>query len=73
METEEEEALMVKVFESFVGDEPFHSSNVNKVLLLLGSTDSMPRWMCVHFADREENSEWVKWQTLMTYFAGCYC
>jgi hypothetical protein len=29
MEKEEEEALIVKVFESLVGDEPFHSSNVN--------------------------------------------
>jgi hypothetical protein len=29
MEKEEEEALIVKVFESLVGDEPFHSSNVS--------------------------------------------
>jgi hypothetical protein len=29
MEKEEEEALIVKVFESLVGDEPFHFSNVN--------------------------------------------
>ena len=28
METEELDALMVKVFDSFVEDEPFHSSNV---------------------------------------------
>lgn len=34
MVTEEEEALMMKVLESFVGDEPFHSSNVIVVLLL---------------------------------------
>lgn len=30
MEKEEEEALMVKVLESLVGDEPFHSSNVKE-------------------------------------------
>lgn len=42
MVTEEEEALMVKVLESFVGDEPFHSS---KVMVLLDTDEdaSMPR------------------------------
>lgn len=34
MEKEEEEALIVKVLESLVGDEPFHSSNVNNDVLL---------------------------------------
>lgn len=48
METEEEEALMVKVFESFEGDEPFHSSNVKVLLDIDGEgcgdceTESMP-------------------------------
>jgi len=41
MVTEEEEALMVKVLESFVGDEPFHSSKV-MVLLDTDEDDSMP-------------------------------
>jgi len=42
MVTEEEEALMVKVLDSFVGDEPFHSS---KVMVLLDTDEdaSMPR------------------------------
>jgi len=34
MEKEEEEALIVKVLVSLVGDEPFHSSNVNNDVLL---------------------------------------
>lgn len=42
MVTEEEEALMVKVLESFVGDEPFHSSKV-MVLLDTDEDGSMPR------------------------------
>jgi hypothetical protein len=45
MEKEEEEALIVKVFESLVGDEPFHSSNVNLLKeeeeTIEGETDSM--------------------------------
>ena len=39
MESEEEEALMVKVLESLVGDEPFHSSNVMVVLSVLDEDD----------------------------------
>jgi len=39
MEKEEEEALMVKVLESLVGDEPFHSSNVNNDVLLDAEQD----------------------------------
>lgn len=42
MRTEEEEALMVKVLESFVGEEPFHSSNV-MVLLDTDEDVYMPR------------------------------
>jgi len=55
MEKEEEEALIVKVLESLVGDEPFHSSNVNNDVLLDAEEEDetesmMPRsWTEVQF------------------------